>query len=377
MVNAISRRIFLGGLVVPALIRTGYAQSAEPIKIGAILSSTGPGAGVGIPQRNGVQLAIKTINANGGIKGRPLQLILEDDGSNPDTAVTKANNLIFTQQVKAIVGPTLTASTLSVGGVADPVRMPVMPFTGLGLEMEKQRRSVFHMLPSQDLNARALLDYVTKEMKTKKVGVLHDSAYGNIVMAKLREVNASYGVDFVATEKWEVGATDVTTQAAKIKAAAPDVVFVIGNSATPFRNARQIRLNVPLMSALGTASYEYVRAMGDAADNIIFAEFLVAEDPLPHQAAFVEAFRKEYTTLPKTMEASGWDAVNAVATAIGKAGPNATPAEIGEALRGPFQGAMAPFDFSAPDLTGLTLGSYTFSKLDKGKFTRLPFIAGR
>lgn len=375
MIDGLSRRVFVAGLLLPALGRSGFAQGAQPIKIGAILSSTGPGAGVGIPQRNGVQLAIKTINANGGIKGRPLQLILEDDGSNPDTAVTKANSLIFSHQVKAIVGPTLTASTLSVGGVADPIKVPVMPFTGLGLELEKQRRSVFHMLPSQDLNARALLEYVTKEMKTKKVGVLHDSAYGNIVMTKLREVNAAYGVDFVATEKWEVGATDVTTQAAKIKAAAPDVVFVIGNSATPFRNARQIRLNVPLMSALGTASYEYVRAMGDAADNIIFAEFLVAEDPLPHQRAFVEAFQKEYATLPKTMEASGWDAVQAVAAAIAKVGPDAAPAEISEALRGPFSGAMASFDFSAADLTGLTLGSYVFSKLDKGKFTRLPFVA--
>jgi branched-chain amino acid transport system substrate-binding protein len=337
---------------------------------------TGPGAGVGIPQRNGAQVAVKLINAAGGIKGRPLELLLEDDGSNPDTAVTKANNLIFTQKVKAIIGPSLTASTLSVGGVADPAKVPVTPFTGLGLDMERQRRTVFHMLPSQALNARALLEFVTKEMKVKNVGVLHDSAYGNIVMGKLKEANGEYGVEFVATEKWEVGATDVTTQAAKVKAAKPDVVFIIGNSATPFRNAYQIKMGVPIMSALGTASYEYVHAMGEAADNIIFAEFLVAEDPLSYQKAFVEAFQKEYGVLPKTMEASAWDAVHAVAAAIDKTSPDAEPAAIAEALRGPYKGAMASFDFSAPDLTGLSLPSYVYSKLDKGKFTRLPFVAG-
>lgn len=374
---SLTRRTVLGAMLAPAIIRPTLGHAAEPIRLGAILSATGPGAGVGLPQRNGVLLAVKAINEKGGIAGRPIELLVEDDGSNPDAAVTKANNLIFSQKVKAIIGPTLTASTLSVGGVADPEKIAVMPFTGLGLEMEKQRRSVFHMLPTQDLNARALLEFVTKNMKTRKVAVLHDSAYGNIVMTKLKEVNATYNVDFVATEKWEVGATDVTTQAAKIKATAPDVVLVIGNSATPFRNLRQIRMNAPLMSALGTASYEYVRAMGDAADNIIFAEFLVAEDPLPYQKDFVETFHKEYDTFPKTMEASAWDAVHAVAAGIAKAGPDATPAAISDAIRGPYAGAMAKFDFSAPDLTGLSLSSYVYSKLEKGKFTRVPFTAGQ
>lgn len=378
MMHRVSRR---GLLVIPVLAlaltgMAGAAIAADPIRIGAILSTTGPGAGAGIPQRNGLQLAVKLANEKGGINGRPVQLIVEDDGSSPDVAVTKANNLIFSQKVEAIIGPTLTASTLAVGGVADPAKIPVMAFTGLGVAMEKTRRCVFHMLPSQDLNARALLEVATKGLGVKKLGVLHDSAYGNIVMAKIREVSPDYPVEIVAVEKWEVGATDATTQAAKVKAASPDAVAVIGNSATPFRNARQIRMTVPLLSALGTATYEYVKAMGDAADNIVFAEFLVAEDPLPGQAAFVEAFRKEYGVLPKTMEASAWDAFNAVAAGLAKVGTDAAPGSLCEAIRGPFDGAMARFDFSKDDMTGLTLQSYVFSKLDKGKFVRLPFKAG-
>lgn len=378
MKQSVSRRAVLA---VPALVfalsGTGKpVDAAEPIRIGAILSTTGPGAGAGIPQRNGLQLAVKLVNEKGGIDGRQVQLVIEDDGSSPDVAVTKANNLIFSQKVQAIIGPTLTASTLAVGGVADPAKIPVMAFTGLGVPMEKTRRCVFHMLPSQDLNARALLEVATKALGAKKLGVLHDSAYGNIVMAKIREVSPDYPVEIVAVEKWEVGATDATTQAAKVKAAAPDAVAVIGNSATPFRNARQIRMTVPLLSGIGTATYEYVKAMGDAADNIVFAEFLVAEDPLPGQSAFVDAFHKEYGVLPKTMEASAWDAFNAVAAALAKVGPDAQPGALCEAIRGPFDGAMARFDFSQDDLTGLTLKSYVFSKLDKGKFVRLPFKAG-
>jgi branched-chain amino acid transport system substrate-binding protein len=378
--KTMSKTMLLAGVAVLASVCGGGAQTPEPIRIGAIVSATGPGAGAGIPQRNGILLAVKKINEKGGLNGRPLELIIEDDGSSPDTAVTKANNLIFSQKVKAIIGPSLTASTLSVGGVTDPARIPIMAFTGLGVAMERQRHCSFHMLPSQDLNAEALLEYVTKELKAKKIGVLHDSAYGNIVMAKLREVSPRYDVTFVATEKWEVGATDVTTQAAKVKASRPEVVLIIGNSATPFRNTKQVKMGVPVMSALGTASYEYVKAMGDAADNIVFPEYLVAEDPLSSQAEFVKAFQAEYNALPKTMEASGWDAVNAVAASIvktgAKAGSEIADGAVCEGLRGPFKGAMAEFDFSKGDLTGLTLGSYVYSKLVNGKFVRLPFKAG-
>jgi branched-chain amino acid transport system substrate-binding protein len=362
---------------VITIVMSAAAPAQEPIKFGAIVAATGPGAGVGIPQRNGIQLAIKLINQQGGINGRPIQLFMEDDASNPDTALTKANNLVFNHKVKAIFGPSQTAQVLAVGSITDPLKLPIMAYTGLGVPIESQRRCAYHMSAPQELNARALLEYATKELKTKKIGVLHDSAYGNVVMGKLREVAKDYGItEFVATEKWEVGATDITTQAAKVKAANPDAVLVIGNSATPFRNVRQLRWNVPLISAIGTATYEYQRAMGDAADNIIHAEFLVGEDPMPYQVDFVNAFKAEYGVLPKMWEASAFDSVNAVVAAMRKVGPDASYPELCEAIRGPYQGAMAKFNWAADDLTGLTLKSYVFSKLEKGKWTRTRFVAG-
>ena len=80
------------------------APAGEPIKIGAVLSVTGVGAGLGVNERNGLILAEKTINAKGGLNGRPIRIIIEDDTSNPDTAVTKVNDLIFNQKVIAIFG---------------------------------------------------------------------------------------------------------------------------------------------------------------------------------------------------------------------------------------------------------------------------------
>jgi branched-chain amino acid transport system substrate-binding protein len=351
------------------------AQSKEPIKIGAVLSLTGPGAGLGLAERNGMLLAEKLINEKGGVKGRPLQILVEDDGSKADIAKSKAENLVFNEKVKAILGPSLTASTGAVAAITNAQQLPQFCITGLGPPIELTYKSLFHMMPPQTLNARAMLEYSTKVLKAKKLGVLHDTGYGQLVANALKDQAAGYGVEFVALEKFEVGASDVSTQAAKVRAANPDALLIIATNPIPFRNARQMRIEQPIVSAIGSSAYQYVRGMGEFGDDIVFPEFVVGEDPLPHQAEFVSQYKKAYNDLPKNYEAAGWDAVHVLARALEKVGPDAPSEAVAKALREPYKGVLATYNFGAPDMTGIELSSYTYSKLVKGKFTRLPFKA--
>lgn len=362
-------------LLFGAMPDRGLAQGKEPIKIGAVFSMTGAGAGLGLAERNGAQLAEKMINERGGIKGRPLKIIFEDDGSKADIAKSKAEHLIFNEKVQAMLGPSLTASTGAIAAVTHAQQMPQIAVTGLGPAIELTYKSLFHVMPPQVLNAKAMLEYTTKALKLKKVGALHDSGYGQLVMNALQSQSAAYGVEFVAIEKFEVGATDVSTQAAKVRAANPEVVFIIATNPTPFRNARQIRITQPIVSAIGSSAYQYVNGMGEHGHDIVFPEFMVAEDPLPHQKDFVELYRKAYNAPPKNYEAAGWDAVHIIARALEKAGPDATGEALAKAIREPYQGELANYNFAAPDMTGIELSSYVFSKLVNGKFTRLPFTA--
>jgi branched-chain amino acid transport system substrate-binding protein len=348
--------------------------SGPPIKIGAVIALTGPGAGLGIPERNGMLLAERVINEKGGVKGRPIKLIIEDDGSKPDIAKSKAERLIHDEGVVALLGPSLTASTGAVGGITNSIPMVEIVFTGLGPQVEQTYKSMFHVLPPHTLNARALMEYATKAYGAKRIGVLHDSGYGSVVMNALKAVAGNYHAEFIVVEKFEVGANDVTTQAAKVKAANPDVVFIIATSPIPFRNAKQLSIKAPILGAIGSATYEYVKGMGEFADDITFAEFLVSEDPLPHQREFSELFRKTYNAYPKAFDAAGWDAVHILARGLAAAGPDAKPESLAAAIRGPYHGVLAAYDFSAPDMTGIALSSYTYSRLVKGKFTRLPFV---
>lgn len=358
-----------------AMPRLAIAQGKEPIKIGAVFSLTGAGAGLGLAERNGALLAEKVINDRGGIKGRLLKILVEDDGSKADIAKSKAEHLIFNEQVKALVGPSLTASTGAVAAVTHAQQIPQIAVTGLGPAIELTYKSLFHVMPPQVLNAKAMLEYTTKALKLKKVGVLHDSGYGQLIMNALQSQSAAYGVEFVAIEKFEVGASDVSTQAAKVRASNPEVVFIIATNPTPFRNARQIRITQPIVSAIGSSAYQYVNGMGEHGHDIVFPEFVVAEDPLPHQKDFVELYRKAYNAPPKNYEAAGWDAVHIIARALDKAGPDATSEMLAKAMREPYQGELAKYNFAAPDMTGIELSSYVFSKLVNGKFTRLPFTA--
>lgn len=350
------------------------APSGEPVRIGALLSTTGGLASVGLPEREGVLLAQKVVNARGGINGRPLEIVLEDDGSSPDSAVAKANALIHTQKVRAIIGPSGIAQTVAIGGITQAQKLPLVAFSGIGPAVERERTCVFHMTPSQELNARAVLSYA-RDTGARKVGVLHDSGYGQVVWNAMKNLGPEFGIDFAQVEKFEIAATDVTTQAAKIRAVGPDAVIVISTAAAPFRNTRQVKITAPIISVHGTASYELVKAMGEAADNVIHPEFLVAEDPLPAQKEFVEAYKKEYGKLPKHFSAAAWDAVMALAEAIKSNGADTSSEKLCAAMRRPYAGVTTRYDFAAPDMGGMTLAGFTYSRLVKGQFTRLDYKA--
>jgi branched-chain amino acid transport system substrate-binding protein len=364
----------MSSLAAGCFATSALAQQNDPITIGAVLCLTGPGAALGQAERSGIRLAEKVLNEAGGVNGRAIRVLVDDDGSKPDIAKSKTEALIFNEKIALLIGSSLTASTGAIAALTNSEKMTQLALTGLGPAIELTYKSLFHLLPPQVLNAKAMLEY-TKAQNFKKIGVLHDSGYGQLVYNNLKTLGSDYGVNFVAVEKFEVGAQDVSTQAAKVRAAEPEAVYVIATSSVPFRAARQVRITQPIISAIGSSAYDYVRGMGEYADDIVFPEFLVGEDPEPHQKAFVDIYKAAYNSLPKNYEAAGWDAVHIAVNALKKAGPTDRTA-IAQAMQQPYRGVMASYNFAAEDLTGIELSSYVYSKLVKTQFTRLTFKAG-
>lgn len=344
-----------------------------PIKVGVLVSVTGPLALTGQAQRESYLLAQKVINQRGGVNGRPLQLMLEDDGSNPDTAVTKTNQLLSGGAI-AILGPSGLAPTVATGGITSQKGIPQIATAGIGLPSERERKCVLHMMPAQQINAAGLLSYATEAVKAKRVAVLYDSGFGQAIMNVMKDLAPQYGVSFVASEKYDLTATDMSSQSAKVKASNPDLVFVISASPTPFRNLRQLKVNAPLVTPIAAAVYETVKAMGDAAEGVTFVDYLVPETPRPREEEFVSLFKAEYNKLPKNFEAAAWESVMVLTKAI-KQASGTEPEKLCAAARNKYAAAHTDYDFSAPDMTGIRVSSFVYSRIQDGKFTRLPFTA--
>ncbi len=372
--------VALVGVTLFPAVASSQTSKGTPIKIGAMLSLTGPAAGVGIPDGNGVKLAFKIINERGGIGGRPVQLVTLDDASSPDTAISKANTLVYTEKVKAIIGSSLTVCTDAAATVTQAAKIPQVAITGQGPAIELTYPYLFHVNPTFVQHAEAVLAYVSKGVGAKRVGVIYDSGYGRFVFEDMEKLAATYGVQIVGAEKYEVAATDATSQAAKVRDAKPDAVVIIGTSAVPFRNAKQVAIQQPIIAAAGAATYEIVKAMGDASDNVAFVEFLAGEDPLPHQAEFVRLYRAEYGMLPKGFEGLGWDAAQIIFKALEKVGADATPAQLGDAIiavSGAYKGVAGTRDFRAADKTGYQLSSFVYTKISNGQWKRVNFSLER
>ena len=168
--SSFGRRTALAASLLALSPLAALAQtSGEPVNIGLVTSITGIGAGLGIPQRNGALLAEKDINAKGGIGGRPIKLIVEDDASSAETALSKANDLVHNKKVAALLGPTLTANTVAVGSLTDPMKFPQIAFTGLGPPVELTRKCAFHVSPPQVLITCPVIYELMSEARNKVV----------------------------------------------------------------------------------------------------------------------------------------------------------------------------------------------------------------
>jgi branched-chain amino acid transport system substrate-binding protein len=354
---------------VAAVGAAALAQTDQntPVKVGLIVSATGPAAVLGTTARTGALLAAKEINAKGGINGRPLELLVRDDATNPDSALTHANDLVRAEKVSAVIVLGPTASSIAVGGVTHAARIPQFSLSGMGPTIERERTCVVHLAWTQDVNARAFLGYASA-VGQKKMAVLYDSGWGTLVYNELKRLAPTSGIELVAAEKFDQGSTDTTTQVAKIKATRPDVIAVIANTAVPYRDIRRLQMEQPVIGAATAASYETVKAMGPAADNIIIPEYIVAEQPLPRQKAFVDLYNKEYKALPKGPAIIGWDGVQAAADLIKRGGPAATGERLCGMIRTKFPGVSFDYDFAADDLNGLKPSQMIFTKLVKGEF---------
>ncbi|MEZ5738583.1 MAG: ABC transporter substrate-binding protein [Burkholderiaceae bacterium] len=228
-----------------SLLGGGAALAAEPIRIGSFLAATGPAAFLGDPEQKTLEMMIEQINAQGGVLGRPLELIAYDDGGSAEKARTFAKRLLEQDKVDVIVGGSTTGTTMAVVPLVEQAQTPFISLAGAVVIIDPPKKWVFKT-PHTD---RMACEKIFTDMKSRnltKVALISGSGgFDKSMRGQCLEVSSKYGVDVVSDETYGASDTDMTAQLTKIRASGAQAVLNAGFGQGPAivtRNYRQLAL---------------------------------------------------------------------------------------------------------------------------------------
>lgn len=315
------------------------ARAQQPIRIGASMSQTGSYAALGQNQLRGYTLCVKHTNEKGGVLGRKLQLLIEDDQSQPETAARIYEKLITQDKVDAVLGPYSSAITEAVADVSEKYKMPlVAPAASTTSIFKKGRKFAFMLQSPAEVYLEGLIDLASKRgLKTIAV-INEDTIFPKSLAQGTAELARKKGIRVVFAEAYSKGSADFTAILKKVKAANPDVLA----AATYFDDAIAIvrklkELNVDLKMVgvtVGGDLPKFYETLGQAAEFVYGSSqwepelvtlraggLIPIAREYPGAREFVEAYHKEYPGADFSYHsAGGYSGCEVLVEAIKRAG---------------------------------------------------------
>lgn len=265
-------RFALSGCLVASLFFSCEVKplaAAEPIRIGVVLSITGPIGFVGTMQRDGINAIVDDVNRRGGVLGRPIEIFLEDDQSNPTTAVIAATKLVKDKKVSMIVGPSMTDAGMSIIPVCEQEQVP---FIITAPVVSPFKKWVFLIGSGDARDAANFLKQTVQKFGAKRIALLHDTSNYGSTGAKVfnAEIGKYPGSSLIIQEKHELADTNMVPQLTKIKAANPDTLVVYTNgppASVIAKNFKQLGMKMRVLCAGGVAVPEFIKIAGPIAEE--------------------------------------------------------------------------------------------------------------
>jgi len=311
-------------LALAALLATP-AVAQETIKIGFFAPITGPAAADGASATHAVELAVKEVNAAGGIKGKKVELIVYDDRLNPQEAVAIANKLIERDQVIGVVSGSYSGPTRVSAPIFAKAGIPMVAGYAVHPDVTKAGESNFRNGFLGEVEGAAAGDYAVKTLKTTKFAVIYmDNDFGREISAGFKKRAQKLGAAVVAEQVYKFpGEKDFRPYLTRIKDAGPDLIFAAGyynEAALICRQAKELGVTAQIMGEEGFDSPKYIELAGKDAEGVIIATNLDRDDPRPVVQNFLKNYRQAYKTEADMVGASSYDAFMILASAIEKAG---------------------------------------------------------
>jgi branched-chain amino acid transport system substrate-binding protein len=364
------------------------AGASDPIKIGAFFSLSGPAAAIGTPTKLVTQMVVEKINKEGGINGRPIELIIGDTESEPTKAVMVAKKFINVDKVAAIIGPDRTDLGMAVKKLIEEAQIPTVMTVGgdpviMGGGPLGTFKWVFKSPQRSSTAVEKLYGYLKTEKLNKIALITASDGFGKDGKGWLEKMAPNFGLTIVSDESFNPKDTDMTAQLTKISSSNPDAIvcWTIGPAgAIVSKNAKQLNIKIPLFQCHGLPGPEYVELAGPAAEgNMMPSTKLMAWQQLSDtdpQKAVIKEFVHLYNDVYKfdkqfpinTHSGYAWDAIYVVADAMKKVGtdPNKLRDAI-EQTKG-YVGVSGIYNLTPEDHNGLGTDSMILVRVKDGKW---------
>ena len=328
-------------------------QSSE-IVVGEFSSLTGTEATFGQSTHNGITLAFEEINAAGGIGGRKLRVITEDDQSKAEEAANAVTKLISSNQVAAIIGEVASSNSLAAAPICQSSKIPMISPSSTNPDVTKKGDYIFRMCFLDNYQGPVLARFTLNDLHFKRAAMLIDvrSDYSRGLAEAFEKVFTASGGTIVATQSFSKGDSDYRPQLTAIQAASPQIIFIPGyyNDVAPIAiQARDIGIRVPLLGGDGWESPKLLEIGGHSLEGCMYSNHYHSDDPTPAVREFVQKYQQRFGARPDSIAALAYDAARVLADGIRHAGPNFTNRSLRDALAATrnFPGVTGAITFDA------------------------------
>lgn len=323
---------------------------AVKAKIGVISYLTGPGAAYGEAITSGFKLAQKEINAKGEVN---IELVVEDSAGKQEQALAAAQKLMSSDDIVALLGPTLSTEMNVVGPEADLNGIPIMGTSTTAEGIPQIGDYVFRNSLPEALAIPASIKKAVDKFDVKKVAILYgnDDVFTKSGFDTMKKTAEKMGLDVLTIETFQKGQADYNAQLTKIKGLEPDLILcsaLYNEGAVIMDQARKMGIDVPFVGGNGFNSPQVIEIAGEASEGLIVATPWFGEKEDSKVQDFVKKFEAEYGKKPDQFAAQAYDALYIMAEALKNAG---------EADRDMLRDALAEIK----DFPGI-LGSFSFDK---------------
>jgi branched-chain amino acid transport system substrate-binding protein len=301
------------------------AKKEDVIVLGEFGSLTGVTATFGKSTQRGIEMALDEINKVGGIEGKPIRIIVEDDQSKPEEAATAVKKLVNQDKVLLVLGEVASSRSLAGAPICQEAGVPMITPSSTNPKVTQVGDFIFRVCFIDPFQGEVMAKFARNTLKVSKAAILKDikNDYSVGLAQFFTETFQNLGGTVIAEESYSEGDIEFRAQLTSLKAKNPDVIFIPGyytEIGLIARQARDLGITVPLIGGDGWDSPRLVEIGGKALENTFYSNHYTPEDPRPEIQKFIADYKAKYTEVPDAMAPLGYDAARIAFDAIKRSG---------------------------------------------------------